>query len=167
MNEFSLNEGHVGKGIAASILSAAKYLIFPLLILMSASSMLVQAGGGEVAEQLRLEDVKYVLLMLGIPITVLSFFRGFYPKGSISRFTFGAIVTVLVCLWIWMVTMGGNLTLEFEQFGLVLNFTGLVLLFILAAALKGVFYLVEMLSYRQDWLGSKNVAPVIGSQIVP
>ena len=167
MNEFSLSEGHVGKGIAASILSAVKFLIFPLLILMSASSMLVQAGGGEVAEQLRLEDLKYLLLMLGVPITVLSFFRGFYPKGSISRFTFGAIVTVLVCLWIWMITMGGNLILEFEQFGLNLNFTGLVLLFILAAALKGVFYLAEMLSYRKEWLGSKSVAPVVGSQIVP
>ncbi len=167
MNEFSLNEGNVGKGIAASIISAVKYLIFPLLILMSATSLLVKGGGGEVAEQLRLEDIKYVLLMLGIPITILSFFRGFYPRGSVSRFTFGAIVTVLVCIWIWMVTMGGNLTLEFEQFGLTLNFTGLVLLFILAAALKGVFYLAEMLSYRQEWLGSQKVAPVVGSQIVP
>jgi hypothetical protein len=167
MNEFSLNEGSVGKGIAASIISAVKYLIFPLLILMSATSLLINNGGGEVAEQLRLEDIKYVLLILGIPITILSFFRGFYPKGSISRFTFGAIITVLICLWIWMVTMGGNLILEFEQFGVTLNFTGLVLLFILAAALKGVYYFVEMLSYRREWLGSKNVAPVLGSQIVP
>ncbi len=167
MSEFSLDEGSVGKGISSSILAALKYLVFPLLILMSASSLLVNAGGGEVASQLRLEDVKGILLMVGVPITVASFFAGFYPKGSISRFTFGAVVTVLVCVWIWLVTMGGNLTLEFEQFGLTLNFTGLVLLFILAAALKGVYYLVEMLSYRREWLASHTVKRVPGSKIVP
>ncbi len=85
----------------------------------------MEGGGGGAA---KIGGHCYVLLILGILcITILSFFRGFYPKGSISRFTFGAIITVLICLWIWMVTMGGNLILEFEQFGVTLNFTGLVL----------------------------------------
>lgn len=167
MSDFSLNEGNIGKGIAASILAAVKYLILPILILMSASSMLTQAGGEEIAGQLRFEEIVNVVLVLGIPITILSFFRGFYPKGSISRFAFGVIVTALVCIWIWMVTMGGNLVLEFEQFGFSLNFTGLVLLFILAAALKGVFYLAEMLSYRKEWLDTKEVKVMPASQIVP
>jgi hypothetical protein len=167
MSEFSLNEGDIGKGIGASILAAVKYLILPILILTSASSMMTEAGGEEIAQQLRLQDITNALLVLGIPITILSFFRGFYPKGSISRFTFGVIVTVLVCILIWMVTMGGNLVLEFDRFGLSLNFTGLVLLFILAAALKGIFYLAEMLSYRREWLGTKEAKVVPASQIVP
>jgi hypothetical protein len=97
-------------------------------------------------------------LLIGIPIAILSFFRGFYPKGSISRFTFGAIVVVLACLWIWSVTRGGALALEFDQFGLSISFTGLVLLFILAAALKGVYYLAEMFSYRREWLNARGPA---------
>jgi hypothetical protein len=48
----------------------------------------------------------------------------------------------------------GDRVLRFDQFGIAISFTGLVLLFILAAALGGVIYLAEMLSYRREWLRS-------------
>jgi hypothetical protein len=156
MSEFSFAEGNVGKGIVAAVVSGIKYLLLPLILLIGASSLLVQAGGQGMARQIGLEEAINAVVIIGTPIVVLSFFRGYYPRGSISRFTFGAIVVALICLWIWFVTRGGALTLEFEQFGLSLSFTGLVLLFIFAAALKGVYYLAEMLSYRQEWLRSRE-----------
>lgn len=156
MSEFSLDEGSVGSGIIASVVAGIKYLLLPLILLIGASSLLVQAGGQGMARQIGLDDVINWVLILGIPIAALAFFRGFYPRGSISRFTFGIIVVVLVCLWIWFVTRGGNLVLQFDQFGIAVSFTGLVLLFILAAALKGLYYLAEMLSYRKEWLRSRQ-----------
>ncbi len=161
----------VGKGIIASVVSGIKYLLLPLILLIGASSLLVQAGGQDIAKQIGLEEVMNIVVIFGIPIAVLSFFRGFYPRGSISRFIFGTIVVVLVCLWIWFVTRGGNLVLEFDQFGLSISFTGLVLLFILAASLKGLYYLAELLSYRKEWLRSRqpsvNEMSTLGSTIKP
>ncbi len=158
MSEFSLDEGSVGSGIIASVVAAIKYLILPLILLVGASSLLVQAGGQDMAQQIGLDEAINAVLILGIAITALAFFRGFYPRGSISRFTFGVVVVVLICLWIWFVTRGGDLVLEFDQFGVSISFTGLVLLFILAAALKGVYYLAEMLSYRKEWLRSRQLS---------
>jgi hypothetical protein len=159
MSDFSLEHGSIGSGIIAAVVAGIKYLLIPLILLIGASSLLVQAAGQGVADQIGLEAVIETVLVLGIPIALLSFFRGFYPRGSISRFTFGIAVVALVCLWIWFITRGGNLVLEFDRFGLSVSFTGLVLLFILAAALKGVYYLAEMLSYRREWLRSQQASP--------
>jgi len=156
MNEFSFEHGNIGKGIVSAVVAGVKYLFVPLLLLIGISTVLLQAGGQEVAEQVRVQEIMDLVVMFGIPIVILSFFRGFYPRGTLSRFGFGVAAVAAVCLWIWFVTNGGTLTLEFEQFGATLTFTGLLLLFILAAALKGVLYLAELLSYRKEWLGSQE-----------
>jgi hypothetical protein len=154
MSEFDTKYGSWGKGTIAAVLAGLKYLIVPLLLLIFISSLIVEAGGQQIVDQLGLNDLMIWIAVVGIPITIVSFFRGFYPKGSKSRLTFGAISVALVCIWIWMVTRGGNIALEFDQFGLGLVVTGLILLFILAAALKAVLHLAEYLSYRKEWLKS-------------
>ena len=155
MNEFSLKLGRPGKGIVSSALAAVKYIVVPLLVLTVLTEVFAQIDGAStVTGQLDLERVKLFVLVLGIPMTVLAFFRGFYPKGSRSRFVFGVTVAALVCVWIWMVMMGGNIALQLEEVGFSISYLGFVLLFILAAVLGGIFYLAEMLSYRKEWLAS-------------
>lgn len=157
MNEFSLKIGNAGKGIVSLVIAAAKYVLVPMLLLMAFTNIFAQIeGASTITDQLDLEGVKFFVLVLGIPITVLSFFRGFYPRGSRSRFAFAATITVLVCAWIWTIMMGGNMTLEIEKVGFSISYVGFVALFILAAALGGVFYFVEMLSYRREWLASRE-----------
>lgn len=138
------------------MVTAVKYLVVPILLIVGISTLLAQAGGDELAEQIGVDRVMDYLIVLGVPITVLSFFRGFYPKGSRSRMTFGVLVAGLICVWIWLILMGGNLSVQFEDVGMSINYVGLVLLFILAAALGGLFYVVEMFSYRQEWLASRQ-----------
>jgi hypothetical protein len=168
MNEFSPKIGNLGKGLVAAVLAAAKYLLIPILILTALTSLFSQIeGASTITDQIDLERVKNFVLVLGIPITILAFFRGFYPKGTRSRCAFGVAIAGLVCVWIWMIMMGGNLTLEMEEVGFSISYVGLVLLFILAAALGGLFYVVEMLSYRREWLRSRetpSIPPVNGAQ---
>lgn len=161
MNEFSPSIGNVGKGIAASALAAAKYLIVPILVLTALTTLLARVDETSIiSDQIDLERIRFYVLVLGVPITALAFFRGFYPKGTLSRFAFAAAITALACVWIWEVMMAGNITLELEGFGFSLSYVGLVMLFILGAALGGVYYLVEMLSYRREWLASRE-APAV------
>ncbi|MBI0584229.1 MAG: hypothetical protein ISF22_08395 [Methanomassiliicoccus sp.] len=161
MNEFSLKGGSVGRGVAASVLAGIKYLLVPILVITIFSAVLAQAEveNIDLEGQLDLGRIMDFVIYLGTPIVVLSFFRGYYPKGSVSRFTFGVAAAALACVWIWLVMMGGNLALEFDQFGMSIAFVGFVLLFILAAALGGVYCLAEMLSYRREWLASQEMPP--------
>ncbi len=167
MNDFSPKVGNVGKGIVALVFAAAKYLLVPILILTALTTMLARVEGASmITDQIDLERIKFFVLVLGVPITALAFFRGFYPKGSVSRFAFAAAITALVCVWIWTVMMAGNISLELEGFGFSISFLGLVLLFILGAVLGGVYYLVEMISYRPEWLASMETTaapPVNGA----
>lgn len=164
MSEFSLKNGKPGKGVVSAVLAAAKYILVPMLILTALTTVLSQIEGASViTDQIDLERVKVFVLVLGIPITVLSFFRGFYPKGTRSRCLFGVSAAALACVWIWMVLMGGNLSLEMEEVGFSLSYVGIVLLFILAAALGGLYYVVEMRSYRQAWLSPDQ--PMTAPQI--
>lgn len=159
MNEFSLEHGKVSKGILSAVGAGLKYMIVPLLIIIFTTALFEQFEGGEILREIGVGEVTTWIVIFGIPITILSFFRGFYPKGSWSRPTFALVVAFLVILWIWFVTMGGNLVLQFGQFGLRVSFTGLVLLFILVAALRGAYFVVEMFSYRREWLASVQEPP--------
>ncbi len=158
MSEFSLSEGKVSAGILSAVGGGLTYLLVPIIIVTFTSALITKAG---VEEQLRAGEILSMVVIFGIPITILSFFRGFYPKGSRSRFIFGALTAALVCLWIWFVTLGGSIAVDMGQFGLALSFTGLVYLLIFAAALRGVYFLAEMVSYRREWLMTRQ--PVKGT----
>jgi membrane protease YdiL (CAAX protease family) len=157
MSEFALGEGSLGRGIGSAVVAAVKYLAVPILLIVGFTTLVAEAGVDELAGQLGIDRITTYLLVLGIPITALSFFRGYYPKGSRSRMTFGVLVAALVCVWIWVILMGGNLSLDLEEVGLSISFVGLVMLFVLAAALGGVYYVVEMFSYRKEWLTSRQI----------
>lgn len=168
MNEFGLRGGSVTKGIVSAIAGTVEYAVIPLIVLITASSLLTDADGGDVAEQIGLHDVLGNVLILSIPIIVLSFLKGYYPRGSYSRATAGVAAAALIGLWIWTVTMGGKLDLQFEEIGLTVDFSGFVYLFLLMAALKGAYSMVEMLSYRREWLGTQGASrPLEGEASSP
>jgi hypothetical protein len=167
MSEFSLDEGSVGSGVLAGVAGCFKYLVIPLLLALGLSSLLAMVDGQNISEQLGLDRIMIFIVGLGMAITVLCFFRGYYPRGSFSRLAFGLGEVAMVCLWIWMVTNQGGMTVQLDEFGATLNYTGLVLLFVLGALLKGVYFVVEMFSYRQKWLKERKPRVVIGSKIVP
>ena len=92
---------------------------------------------------------------LGMVVAALSFFRGFYPQGSMSRMAFGVASMAAAGVWLWTFAKGGSILLE----GATWNWDrlhghrppspG-------AVALRGAFYVAEMLSYRKEWLAARS-----------
>lgn len=157
MNEFSLELGNAGKGIVSSVLAAAKYVLVPIFVLTALTTLLSQMGGASmIADQIGTDRLKDHILILGVLISLLAFFRGFYPRGSLSRCVFGVTVSAMVCVWIWVLTMGGSISLGIDEVSFSISYLGFVLLFILAAALRGAYFVAEMMSYRNEWLASRE-----------
>jgi len=150
MSEFAWREGKVSKGIIGAALGAIKFLVVPLAIIYVIISM--TSGIEDLPIQEKLEQVRNAVILVGIPLIGLGFFTDFYPKGSYSRMTFGIVMVAVTCVWIWLVTLRGELNISIESVGLNLDFSLLVLLFIFAASLKAVYYLAETPSYRKEWL---------------
>lgn len=158
--EFSLKGGNVNAGIYSAVGGGIKYMIAPLFFLIIVSGLLAQVGQTSLLDNLGLGEMRFWILVTGIPITILCFFRGFYQKGSISRMLFALGVTAFICIWIWKVTRGGNIALSMSQINVSLAYTGFVYLFLLAAILRGVYYIAEMFSYRRD--ASRSAKPMDG-----
>ncbi len=74
----------------------------------------------------------------GLFMVGLAFFKGFYPKGSVSRMTFWLGLVAVVCLWIWFFLFGGSLIIDIaDMVELSVGFTPIVLILMFAAALWG------------------------------
>jgi len=158
LSEFSPKRGSVGRGIAAAVADGVKFVVIPAAVLLIIP-MVAGSEAVEMAERLGLNAVMSSVLMAGIPIAVLSFFRGFYPKGSIPRAIMGVGVAALTGLWLWLVTQGGLLTIDLGEAGATVDFSGFIYLLLAGAALKGLYYVAEMSSYRKEWLAPKEAAP--------
>lgn len=164
--DFRPRYGRYLAGMTEASKALLKFVIFPLIIIMilgaviqSTEGMIGQAGGN--ADGLfgfgsaTLERLTVLLLLIGLPIAVLSFFKGFYPKGSVSRLTFALVIVALICVWIFYAALGGHISLSMDvqqmNIHFNMNFEPLLWLFIIGAALWGIYWAVEALIYRKDW----------------
>jgi hypothetical protein len=100
-----------------------------------------------------------LLFFVGIPIAVLSFFKGFYPKGSFSRMSFSIAIVALLDLWIWFATLQGRFQADMGNVRIDINYQPYVLLIILGVSLWAIYYVVELVSYRKDWI-AQDFEPV-------
>lgn len=160
MNEFSLKEGKIRGGLFAAIGAAVKYVVVPLIIFTLILSFF--SALNSLDENLGLTmigDMRNAALIIGIPIIFLAFFRGFYPKGSISRVTFAILTTAMVCIWIWFVMRGGKFQMSATVAELNLDISLLILVFIFVAALGGMYYVAEIFSYRKEYLTKRGAPP--------
>jgi hypothetical protein len=160
MSEFSLMDGKIRGGLFSAIGATLKYIVIPVIIFTVITSVL--SAVSQFNENLGLKmvnDMRNMALILGLPIVFLSFFRGYYPKGSYSRLTFAIATTMMVCVWLWFVMRGGEFQLSATRADLDLDLSGLVLLFVIAAAIGGLFFVAEFFSYRKEYL-ARRITPV-------
>lgn len=156
MSEFSLKDGKIRGGLFSAIGASLKYIVVPIIIFSVITGVL--SAVSQFNENLGVKmvnDMRNMALILGLPIVFLSFFRGYYPKGSYSRLTFAIATTMMICVWIWFVMRGGMFQLSATRADLNLDLSGLVLLFVVAAAIGGLYFVAELFSYRKEYLARK------------
>jgi hypothetical protein len=160
-HDFRIKYGRWSSGFKDMRRSAGGYIAWPLFMLMIAGAAVTKIGDDVPVEFTNeLDSLMGIVLVVGVLITVLMFFKGFYPKGSISRPAFWSVAVICICLWIWYFSFGGDVAIEIMDVASVdLNYTPIVMLFIVAAALWAVYAIVEMLSYRKEWVAN-NYQPV-------
>lgn len=168
--DFRLRYGRFLSGMTEADRALLQFVIFPLLsiiilgaIIQSTQGMLESMTGtlGGDANGLfglgsaTLDQLSTLLLFIGVPIAVISFFKGFYPKGSVSRLTFALIIVALICAWIYIAALGGHISVSMNvsstNIHFNLNYEPLLWLFIIGAALWGIYWSVEAVVYRKDW----------------
>jgi hypothetical protein len=159
-HDFRIRYGRMTKGIRMSRGALLRFVVLPIVILI-VTRALISSVGNTITDQLSdtLGATVTVLFLVGIPIVVMSFFKGFYPKGSWSRMTFSVVIVALLDLWVWYATLQGRFQADLGMVRVDLNYQPYVLLLIFGMSLWAVYYVVELISYRKDWI-AQDFQPV-------
>ena len=152
-HDFKLRYGLWSSGFKAARKSFSGYILWPMLLFAIIAAVLVRVNDAlPVDLSTEMMTVSGMILLVGLVLVALSFFKGFYPKGSVSRMTFWLFSVAVICWWLWTITMGGKMVLDVaDMITLNVNYQTLVLLFMLVASLWGVYAVAEYFSYRNDW----------------
>ena len=153
IHDFRIRYGSLINGLKLSKRTLVGFVIIPLvfvIILKAAFSSL----DFEQLDQLTssLDRVSTFMLVLGLPLTALAFFKGFYPRGSVSRFI-PAVTMVLISLyWIWVLGLEGKMVLDvMDNITFSLDYSALLFLIMCGTALWIVYYTVELWLHRPEW----------------
>lgn len=165
-HDFRLRYGSLFNGLKLARSTLIGFVIIPLVIIILMKAAFSSLNVEEVDSMMsNLDDISSYMVMLGIPMAALAFFKGFYPKGSFSRFIPAVVMVLITLYWIWVLGMGGQFVFDsIEEISINLDFSKLLLLVMVGTALWIVYYVLELLLHRPDWkeggfprdLGSKE-----------
>jgi hypothetical protein len=159
-HDFRFRYGRLTKGFRMARSSLLRFVIIPVVVVIIVRAVIASLDTTLTDDLLgALGTMMTLLFFVGIPIAALSFFKGFYPKGSVSRMISSIIIVALLDLWIWYATFQGKIQVDLQMFQMDLNYQPYVLLVIFGASLWALYYVVELLSYRKDWI-AQNFQPV-------
>ncbi|HUL40277.1 MAG TPA: cell envelope integrity protein TolA [Methanomassiliicoccales archaeon] len=153
--EFTTKIGTVSLGAS----SAEKFVRstitrFPFLIVLIVLLLSI-FGFGDTSSTLKflqfLEAIGAIFLLVGIPMTILAFFVGFYPKGSISRSFCDLLNSILFILLIYWLFVASGLTELITNSGLIISMTPIILAILIWAAIDVIRVGAEYRDERRTW----------------
>lgn len=162
--DFHPRYGRYMTGTKEARAALRKYIVTPaiiIIILIAVVQVLIDTFSftqlSIILDDLR--SVSSVLLLFAMPVLALTFLRGFYPKGSVSRLSFAWTLCALLAWWLWSITLGGKFAtdMQFQEatLGVQLDLSGVILIFMVLELLWGLYYVAEFISYRRDWINNR------------
>ncbi|HSA35329.1 MAG TPA: hypothetical protein P5202_02075, partial [Methanomassiliicoccales archaeon] len=152
-HDFRPRYGSLYNGLKLGRSTLIGFVLLPMVVIILLKAGMSSLNVQEVDSLLsNLDDMSTLLIMLGVPMAALAFFKGFYPKGSFSRFVPAVIMVLISLYWIWTIGLGGKFVFDaVEEISINLDFSKLLLLLMVGTALWIVYYALELLLYRPEW----------------
>jgi hypothetical protein len=152
-HDFRVRYGSLYNGLKLARSTLIGFVIIPLIIIILIKAGFSSLNVEEVDTMMsNLDDISAYMVMLGVPMAALAFLKGFYPKGSVSRFVPAVVMVLITLYWIWVIGLGGKFVFDsIEEISISLDFSKLLLLLMVGTALWIVYYVLELLLYRPDW----------------
>lgn len=152
-HDFRLRYGSLYNGLKLGRSTLIGFVVIPLIIIIVLKAGFSSLNVEEVDSMMsNLDDISAYMVMLGLPMAALAFFKGFYPKGSFSRFMPAVVMVLITLYWIWVLGLEGRFVFDsIEEISLVLDYSKLLMLIMVGTALWIVYYVLELLLYRPEW----------------
>lgn len=152
-HDFRLRYGSLYNGLKLGRSTLVGFVVIPLIVIILMKAGLSSLNAEEVDSMLsNLDDISAFMVLLGVPLAVLAFFKGFYPKGSFSRFVPALAMVLITLYWIWVLGLEGRFVFDsIEDISINLDYSKLLMLIMVGTALWIVYYVLELILYRPEW----------------
>lgn len=163
--EFSLRIGSFVGARKSMVVGYLATILAPTVIGLALIALIgVPHSDGDRSLVRSLKYILTVIAVMGLPMMVVSWANGLYPKGSYGRFVSGTALALLLALWLILLFLESDLQDALAGFGMVYR---LERVFVLICVLA-VFYLgraiSELVDERKLWrrsLGAKvRIVPI-------
>lgn len=152
-HDFRLRYGSLYNGLKLGRSTLIGFVVIPLIVIILMKAGFSSLNVEEVDSMMsNLDDIAAYMVMLGVPLAFLAFFKGFYPKGSFSRFLPALVMVLLTLYWIWVLGLEGRFVFDsIEEISIKLDYAKLLMLIMVGTALWIVYYVLELILYRPEW----------------
>lgn len=152
-HDFHPRYGSLFNGLKLGRSTLIGFVVVPLIIIILMKAGFSSLDVEEVDVMMsELDELSAFMVLLGVPMAVLAFFKGFYPKGSFSRFAPAVAMVLITLYWIWVLGLEGRFVFDsMEEFSIALDYSKLLMLIMVGTALWIVYYALELLLYRPEW----------------
>ncbi len=147
VEDFKFKYGTMRKGIVSASNTAGLLIIVPVVL-----AFLLKIRTSTPALGSELVSLILLIVLLGIPVAVASFFKGYYKKGSLARMTFGLVEAGLVLLYLSVLLLSSNLPRVFDLIQYHPDLVGVYLALLYLVVLIAFGYFIELFWFREEWL---------------
>ena len=157
--DFNLALGNRSRGLNGARKEVLRFIILPevfILIVIGLQRSLHFIGSSYIFGSWTI-----LVLVGGLLVAFVAFWRGFLPPGSYGRLAVGLLLVPAITLYFVGLNLGGNLAMELKQIGILLYMPGIELLIVILLLLVGFRQVAEFADLRRDWLLAS------GRQVLP
>jgi hypothetical protein len=163
--EFDLRVGDTVPGLASAERYILRNLLRTQLILIVLIGFLYICGFDRSGIEGRflqvVMDITALFLFMGIPLVILAFFKGYYPKGTRSRVFFNLATSLLYLFLLFWVFVGSGLDQFLLDNGLNVPLFPMALAIVIWAAIEVLLANAEFDEERANWLQSAGHTPPV------
>ncbi len=153
MGDFKFSNGKVKNGILASVISAVALLAIPAMVILTSRAF----TGAAPAFYTNANSLLTIIVIAAIPAIALAFFRGHYPKGTVSRLIFGEAESAAVLLYLVLVVTSTYLTGALDALSYNFDANRLLLVLLYVVPIMAVGFVGQFFANRREWLKSTGV----------
>ena len=170
--EFDPRIGSTVAGKKSMILGYLALVLVPAALVLVMIAYLGQSNSFGAYSLVRsMDHMMTIIVGLAIPIMVISWANGFYPKGSFGRFLCGSIFALLLGIWLVLILLDSGLRKGISDYGFSLQLDRVLVLVCLFAIFyfgRALFELIDERKAFRKSIGAKleTVPPIQRSEFL-
>ncbi|MDD1746935.1 MAG: hypothetical protein LUQ16_04145 [Methanomassiliicoccales archaeon] len=159
--DFSPSIGKFSRGAMDAKKEVLRFVTIPEIIIILGIGAMRSAGTTGTLYTI-FESWSINILIFGLLIAFVAFWRGYFPPGTFSRLLIGLLLVPALLLYVRGLELGGTLDDALKNVGLVLPMPEINLLILIFIAFIGVMQFGELLDSRRSWkiAVGKKVKPI-------